>query len=187
MRLFQELREKFHAFYKKCGEQMPEQATVFPEIPTKRLSGAAIPEADQEDGTCDQKVLEEMPQGDGTSEDMIIEMTSPQTAWEDTSPEGTIQESCIPKGFVPHHTVIQNDTTSKIIPQKKAYIHKTLILRVHEQPTPRNAIITKDPSKSIPLRDPSALKRAMELIANVVRANGIQPDWDPEGTPPSEG
>lgn len=187
MRLFLELKEKFHAFYKKCDEQMPEQATVFPDIPTKRPSRAATPEADQKDDTYDQKGLEEMAQGDGTSEEMIIEMTSPQTTWEDTSPEETIQESCIPKGFVPHHTVIQNDTTSNRIPQKRAYIQKTLILRLHEQPTPQNIVITRDPRQYIPFRDPSALNRAMELIANVVRANGIQSDWDPERTPPSEG
>lgn len=166
---------------------MPEQATVFPDIPAKRPLRAATPEAGQEDDIDDQQELEEMIQGDGTYEEMTLEKTGPPHVWQETSPQKTIQERCIPKGFVPHHTVIQNDTTSKTIPQKKAYIHKTLILRVHEQPTSGNNIITKDPSKSIPLRDPSALKRAMELIANVVRANGIQPDWDPEGTPPSEG
>lgn len=186
MRLFQELKEKFHAFYRKCEEQMPKQATVFSDKPTKHLSRAATPEADQDDDTCDQQGLEEMAQGDGTSEEVTTEMTAPQTTRPETLSKDTIQAGCIPKGFIPHRTVIQNNARNSI-PQKKAYIHKTLILSVYDQPTPRNIIITKDPGKCVPLRDPSALKRAMELIANVLRANGMQPDWDPEGTPPSGG
>lgn len=183
MRLFQELKEKFHAFYEKCEEQMPEQATVFPDIPTKHPSRAATPEADQEDDTFDQQELEEMIQGDGTSEEMTIETTALQTIRREVSPERTIREGSMPKRFVPCHTIIQNDIPSRSIPQKRAYIQKTVTLRVHEQVTPRNIIITKDPRKYVPLSDPSALRRAMELIANVVRANGMQPDWDPEGTP----
>lgn len=183
MRLFQELKEKFHAFYKKCEDQMPEQTTVLPEIPKKLPSRTAIPEADQEDDTCDQQELEEMAQADGTSEVMTTEMTAPQTIPRGTSPERTIQEGFMPKGFVPRHTIIQNDISSRRIPQKRAYIQKTITLRVHEQPAPRNTIITKDPRQSTGPVDPSALKRAMGIIANVVRANGMQPDWDPEGTP----
>lgn len=182
MRLFQELKEKFHAFYKKCEEQMPKQATVFPDTPTKHPSRAATPEADQEDDTCDQRELEEMAQGDGTSEVMTTEMTASQNIQRETFPERTFHKGSMPKGFVPRHTVITHDIPSRTIPQGRAYIQKTITLRVHEQATPRN-IITKDPKKYVPLSDPSALRRAMELIANVVRANGMQPDWDLEGTP----
>lgn len=186
MRLFQELKEKFHAFYRKCEEQMPKQATNFLDKPMKHPSGAATPEADQNDDTCDQQGLEEMAQGDGTSEKVTTEMTAPQTIGPEAVSKETIQEGYISKGSIPHRTIIQNNTRNSI-PQKKAYIQKTLILRVHDQPTPQNIIITKDPRKCVPLRDPSALKRAMELIANVVRANGMQPDWDPERTPRSGG
>lgn len=183
MELFQEMKEKFYAFYKKCEVQMPEQAIVLPEVPKKLPSRAATPEVDHEDDTRDKQELEDMIQGDGTSEEMTLEMTSPRPI----SRQKTIQEGYTPKGSISHHVVIHNSTTSKSIPHKKPYIQKTLILRVHEQPTQRNIIITKDPRKSIPLRDPSALKRAMELIANVLRANGMQPDWDPEGTSPRRG
>lgn len=183
MELFKELKEKFRAFYKKCEGQMPEQATVLPDMPKKPPSRAISSDVNHEDDTHDQQELEKMMQGDGTSEVMTTEMTAPPTIRRETSPERTIQEVSMPKGFVPRHTVIQNDIPSRSTPQRRAYIQKTLTLRVHEQATPRNIIITKDPRRYVPRNDPSALRRAMELIANVVRANGMQPDWDPEGTP----
>lgn len=45
-----------------------------------------------------------------------------------------------------------------------------------------NVLVTQDPRKSIAPPDPGCaeLERAKELITEVVRANGGEPDWDPE-------
>lgn len=171
MKLFRELEAKFRAFYLKCAEKMPEQATVLLEI--YKLPRPATPEADQVNGTHDQKVPEEMIQRDGTSEEMTLDLNIQDTC-RDVPPQRSI-----PKKFIQ----IKNKAPQTTTLQKRAHRQRALTLRANEQLIPRANIITQDPSKSTaPTRGAVrvTLEQAKELITGVLRANGREPDWEPE-------
>lgn len=177
MKLFQALEAKLCAFYRKCNEQMPEQAIFFAKIP-KLPAWPAPPEADQVDGTRDQQSPEDMIQRDGTSEEMTLDITVRDES-QDISPQKTDQEGSMLSSFIP----LGNKVPSRNISRKKGHRQRALTLRAYDQQTPRT-IITHDPSKSTAPRDAVrvTLEQAKELITDVLRANGKEPDWEPELT-----
>ncbi|KKY33737.1 hypothetical protein UCDDA912_g06291 [Diaporthe ampelina] len=120
LKLFKKLETKFRAFHIKCNEQMPEQATVLPEIPSKAPSRAATAETDQENATHHQQDLQEITQRDGTSEEMTPKMTVTHELQRDSIPQKFIQQNLIPKKSIPQLTIPQEAITHKPTPQRAA-------------------------------------------------------------------
>lgn len=182
MRLFKDLEKKLRAFYKKCDEQMPEQRIALPEDPKKLLARAGTSEVDQENYTRDQTGLEEMAQRDGACEETTPEKNVRDDFWRDSSPQTALHGAFILKSSFPHRTALQNGAPSRGISQKRAHKSRTLKLGANEEPNPRNSVVTEDPRQFIAPRDPlhRTLEHAKGLIANVLRANGQEPDWDPK-------
>lgn len=157
MKLFKALEAKFRAFYLKCAEKMPEQATVLPEI---------------RHSTHGHQSPEEMIQRDGTSEEMTLDSRIQDTC-QDTPPQRSILKEFIQ---------IKNRAASSNISRKDAHRQRALTNRANEQLISRANIITRDPGKSTAPRDAVrvTLEQAKELITGVLRANGREPDWEPE-------
>ncbi|KAJ0108482.1 hypothetical protein J7T55_002086 [Diaporthe amygdali] len=190
MKLFKDLETKLRNFYVKCKEQMPEQVTVLPVIENPRARTTTPEIINQEDGTRDQKDPEMIQRG-GASERSTPEMDFPRMISREFIPRTTNRRYPILQRSSPQHTIPQNkilQSTSpqrsipptpsprQAIPQKKAFPH-----RAYQQAASRNIII-EDPRRFTAPIDPTSisLDQAKELITNVLRANGQEPDWDPE-------
>lgn len=166
---------------------MPEQATALPEMSRNRPPKAVDPASDREYDTDNHQGPEEMTQRDGASEELTPETTLPFGTGPDNAPHSAVQQSTTPDTSIPQQTTAQVPTTGRASRQQRADLqradlHSALALRAREQADPRNIIITDDPRKFTMPRDPApvTLERAKELVTNVLRANGREPDWDPK-------
>lgn len=166
---------------------MPEQATALPEMSRNGFPKAVNSATGREYDTANQQGPEEMTQRDGASEELTPEMILPCGTAQDIAPHSAAQQSTTPNTSIPQQTTAQAPTTRRSSRQQRADfqradLHWAPAHRAREQAGPRNIIITEDPKKSTMPRDPApvTLERAKELVTNVVRANGREPDWDPK-------